>query len=505
MNKIIIFDQNNKSIIPLFLIFIFCFSLVFSRFVADLIVSLTSIFFLLFFVKNKEYSFLKVKLYLCFFIFWLYLIFNSLLSYVPIESLQTTLPYIRFLFFIIFLNIFFKNKKYKFYLLVSFLLLYLALFIDTLFEVYEHSSIVHYRASSFFGRHLILGSFISKTFAIIIYLIFDLNLKKKYFLHFLVLIISGILVYLSSERTSLICFIGISLFSILYFQKKNIFILLFLFVFSFSAIAFIYPQPLKRIYYHTVDQFFENNKLNFFSFRHQLHYLTAYNIFKSDKLLGAGTKSFRFLCAKDEYSVEEYILENKKISAPFNGFFFILKNNLINYVYFVSEDLYKNLDLKTNYEINKNISILELKILSSDYRDKENFLIYKYNDNFYVNFFGNKNGEYLKKGQNLLAFNEHKNGCNTHPHNFYIQAFSEIGIIGAAFLICFYMFSITNLIKCIRARFVSKLNNELILYANFFIVLFPLLPSGNLFNNYLSLLIYLPLAFINLWPLKSRS
>jgi hypothetical protein len=186
-------------------------------------------------------------------------------------------------------------------------------------------------------------------------------------------------------------------------------------------------------------------------------------------------------------------------------FFFILKNNLINYVYFVSEDLYKNLDLKTNYEINKNISILELKILSSDYRDKENFLIYKYNDNFYVNFFGNKNGEYLKKGQNLLAFNEHKNGCNTHPHNFYIQAFSEIGIIGAAFLICFYMFSITNLIKCIRARFVSKLNNELILYANFFIVLFPLLPSGNLFNNYLSLLIYLPLAFINLWPLKSRS
>ena len=510
MNKIIIFDQNNKSIIPLFLIFIFCFSLVFSRFIADLIVSLTSIFFLLFFVKNKEYSFLKVKLYLCFFIFWLYLILNSLLSYVPIESLQTTLPYIRFLFFIIFLNIFFKNKKYKFYLLVSFLLLYLVLFIDTLFEVYEHSSVVHYRASSFFGRHLILGSFISKTFAIIIYLIFDLNLKKKYFLHFLVLIISGILVYLSSERTSLICFIGISLFSILYFQKKNIFILLILFVFSFSAIAFIYPQPLKRTYYHTIDQVFENDQFNFLSFRHQLHYLTAYNIFKSDKLLGAGTKSFRFLCDKDEYSVEEYILEKKKISAPFSGFFFQSKNNLINYVYFVSEDLYKTLDLNTNYDINKNISILELKISSPHYREvflnyREEFLMYKYNDNFYANFFGNKSGEYLKKGQNLFALNEFKNGCNTHPHNFYIQAFSEIGIIGAAFLICFYMFCVTNLIKCIRVRFVSKLNNELILYANFFIFLFPLLPSGNLFNNYLSLLIYLPLAFINLWPLKSRS
>jgi hypothetical protein len=510
MNKIIFFDQNNKSIIPLFLILIFCFSLVFSRFVADFIASLTSIFFLFFFLKNKEYSFFKIKLYLCFFIFWLYLILNSLLSYVPIESLQTTLPYIRFLFFIIFLNIFFKNKKYKFYLLVSFLLLYLALFIDTLFEIYEHSSITHYRASSFFGRHLILGSFISKTFAVIIYLIFDLNLKKKYFLHFLVLIISGILVYLSSERTSLICFIGIALFSILYFQKKNIFILVILFVFFFSSIVFIYPQPLKRIYYHTVDQVFENNKLNFFSFRHQLHYITAYNIFKTDKLLGGGTKSFRFLCDKDEYSVEQFLLKKKTISAPFNGFFLYSKNNLFNHAYFVSEDFYKILNLNANYDINKNISILELKISTPHYREiffnyREEFLFYKYNDNFYANFFSNKNGDYLKKGQNLFALYEFKNGCNTHPHNFYIQAFSEIGIIGAAFLICFYIFCIINLIKCIRARFASNLNNELILYANFFIVLFPLLPSGNLFNNYLSLLIYLPLAFINLWPLKSRS
>ena len=219
MNKLIFFDfKNNKSIIPLFLIFIFSFSLVFSKFIADLIAVLISIFVLFFFIKNKEFSFLKVRLYLWIFIFWLYLIINSLVSYVPFESLKTTLPYIRFLFFIIFLNFFFKKKKFKFYFLVSFSLLYLALFIDTLFEVYKHSSVTHYRPSSFFGRNLILGSFISKTFAIIIYLIFDLNLKKKYFLHFLVLIISGILVYLSSERTSLFCFIGISLFSILYFH-----------------------------------------------------------------------------------------------------------------------------------------------------------------------------------------------------------------------------------------------------------------------------------------------
>ena len=507
MNKLIFFDfKNNKSIIPLFLIFIFSFSLVFSRFVADFIAVLISIFVLFFFIKNKDFSFLRVRLYLWIFVFWLYLIINSLVSYVPLESLKTTLPYIRFLFFIIFLNFFFRNKKYKFYFLVSFSILYLALFIDTLFEVYEHSSVTHYRPSSFFGRNLILGSFISKTFAIIIYLIFDLNLKRKYFLHFLVLIISGILVYLSSERTSLFCFIGISLFSILYFQKKNIFTLLVLFIIFFSAIVFAYPNPLKRIYYHTVDQVYENNKFNFFSFRHQLHYLTAYNIFKENKLLGAGTKSFRFLCDKEEYSVTEFILEKKRVYAPFDGFFFQSKNDAGNAAYFVSDDLYKNLDLNAYYDINKKISILDQKISSSDFGLIQNkILIYGFPDKFLFDFFGNKNGEYLKKGQNLLLIYEFRNGCNTHPHNFYIQAFSEIGVIGAIFLICFYIFCIINLLKCIKDRFSSKLNNELILYANFFIILFPLLPNGNFFNNYLSLLIYLPLAFINLWPLKSRS
>ena len=506
MNKLIFFDfKNNKSIIPLFLIFIFSFSLVFSKFIADLIAVLISIFVLFFFIKNKEFSFLQVRLYLWIFIFWLYLIINSLVSYVPFESLKTILPYIRFLFFIIFLNFFFKKKKYKFYFLVSFSLLYLALFIDTLFEVYEHSSVAHYRPSSFFGRNLILGSFISKTFAIIIYLIFDLNLKKKYFLHFLVLIISGILVYLSSERTSLFSFIGISLFSILYFQKKNIFTLLFLFLFFFSAIVFTYSNPLKRIYYHTMDQVYENNKFNFFSFRHQLHYLTAYNIFKSNKLLGAGTKSFRFLCDKEEYSVREFISEKKRIYAPFDGFFFQSKNDAGNIAYFISDDIYKNLNLDAYYDINKKISIIDQNLPSSFVPNKNEILIYRYPNKFLSDFFGNKNGEYLKKDQNLLLIYEFRNGCNTHPHNFYIQAFSEIGIIGAVFLICFYIFCLINLLRCIRDRFSSKLNNELILYANFIIVLFPLLPSGNFFNNYLSLLIYLPLAFINLWTIKSRS
>jgi hypothetical protein len=237
-----------------------------------------------------------------------------------------------------------------------------------------------------------------------------------------------------------------------------------------------------------------------------LHYLTAYNIFKPNKLFGAGTKSFRFLCDKEEYSVREFISDKKRIYAPFDGFFFQSKNDAGNIAYFVSDDLYKNLNLDAYYDINKKISILDQKFPSSDFAPNKNeILIYRFPDKFLSDFFGNKNGEYLNKDQNLLLIYEFRNGCNTHPHNFYIQAFSEIGIIGAVFLICFYIFCLINLLRCIRDRLRSKLNNKLILYANFLIVLFPLLPSGNFFNNYLSLLIYLPLAFINLWTIKSRS
>jgi len=504
MNKLIffIFEKKSQQIIILLSIFLFSFSLVLSRFVADFILTLTSIIFLLFLMQNREYSFLKERLYLWIFIFWLYLIISSLLSYVTIESLKTTIPYIRFLFFIIFLNILFGKKKYKFFFLTSLLLLYLILFIHTLLEVYQHSSVVHYRPKSFFSNP-ILGSFISKTYAIIIYLIYDLNLKKKYFLHFLVLIISGILVYLSSERVALFCFVGIALFSILYFNKKNILIFLTLLIFFFSTTIFIFPNPIQRIYYHTIDQVFENNNVNFFSFRHQLHFLTAYNIFKSNKLFGAGVKSFRFLCDENKYSVEGYIKEKIETTyAPFDGFYLVSEEDYYK-IYLITKNLINKLNLNKISSNQEKIFVIEQYLKEETFNYLELYFAKTPHNHYFYNF-GNKFGDYVQKGQPLFISYEFKNGCSTHPHNYYIQILSEIGVVGALFLIFFYFFCTKNLLKCIKDRFTSNLNNKLVLYANFFIILFPLLPSGNFFNNYLSILIYLPLAFLNLWSLKSR-
>ena len=56
------------------------------------------------------------------------------------------------------------------------------------------------RVSSFFGEELILGSFISRTVAIPLYLIFNLELNKKITHYIIIITISIILVTISAEE-----------------------------------------------------------------------------------------------------------------------------------------------------------------------------------------------------------------------------------------------------------------------------------------------------------------
>ena len=87
--------------------------------------------------------------------------------------------------------------------------------------------------------------------------------------------------------------------------------------------------------------------------------------------------------------------------------------------------------------------------------------------------------------------------CSTHPHNTYLQILSEIGIFG--FLIIFFFF-IKTLYENIKIIIFSKnLNNIDMCYyflnLGIIINLFPLIPSGNFFNNWLSLIMFYPLGY----------
>ena len=89
--------------------------------------------------------------------------------------------------------------------------------------------------------------------------------------------------------------------------------------------------------------------------------------------------------------------------------------------------------------------------------------------------------------------------CTTHPHNFYFQVLAENGLFGFIFLILIFFYVTFLILKEFWLRNIrnKKLSGDyaLIILIGIFINLWPIAPSGNIFNNWLSILIYLPVGF----------
>ena len=85
--------------------------------------------------------------------------------------------------------------------------------------------------------------------------------------------------------------------------------------------------------------------------------------------------------------------------------------------------------------------------------------------------------------------------CPSHPHNFYFQLLVETGVPG--FLIIFYVFFF-SFFKVFKSSFLKIDTNEyeFFIYLSVFINLWPIAQTGNFFNNWISILSYLPVGFL---------
>ena len=94
--------------------------------------------------------------------------------------------------------------------------------------------------------------------------------------------------------------------------------------------------------------------------------------------------------------------------------------------------------------------------------------------------------------------------CASHPHNTYIQILSETGIIGFLFLLivfsyfCFYVAK--HLILKIKGKYYFT-DFEICILSGIAIYLWPLIPTGNIFSNWLNIIMLLNVPFM-IWSRK---
>ncbi len=101
----------------------------------------------------------------------------------------------------------------------------------------------------------------------------------------------------------------------------------------------------------------------------------------------------------------------------------------------------------------------------------------------------------------------HYYSCTTHPHNTYVQLLSETGLIGFSFGIILFFYYAFKMFSHLKGALFKKqylfTDFQICILASILITIWPLAPSGNFFNNWLSVVYYYPIGFF-LWSIKKN-
>ena len=95
---------------------------------------------------------------------------------------------------------------------------------------------------------------------------------------------------------------------------------------------------------------------------------------------------------------------------------------------------------------------------------------------------------------------ENNDGCSTHPHNTYIQILVSNGLIGFSLLVFALLFIIREIFVCRnKINSLKEFNkyeiSKAVAISAIFVNIWPIVPSGNFFNNWLSMIYFYPIGF----------
>lgn len=312
-------EKSNKVLINLIIASIIPF-LIWGSFVPDLIVSISTIFFLYYVIKKKNFYYFFNKPFIIFFCFCIYCIFLSIfVAEETLLSFESSLFYFRIGVFSCFIwYLVDKDKSILTYFYYALVLCFSALVIDGYFQFFTGANLFgleinNVRVSSFFGDELIMGSYLSRLFPLL-FALFLVKPKQKFEKYFigLLLILVDVLIFLSGERSAFF-FLNLSTVFIILLIKDYKKFRLATFLIAILCITFLSLNSnlSDRVFKDTVKDmgflsYKTEKKLNFFSSKHDSLYRTAYNMFKNKPILGHGPKIFRIKCDDKNYATGKY-------------------------------------------------------------------------------------------------------------------------------------------------------------------------------------------------------
>jgi len=280
---------------------------------------LIDISFVVLLLIKKDYSFITNKSFRLLILLYLYLIFNTFISYDFYLSAPRNFGFIRMIILFLAINYFFNVKFFFKKIFLLWTLFFLIILIDVFYEAYNGPNILGFispyekRIVSFFKDEPIVGGFIGAFFLILIG--FYANEYNKYKILISTISIIFILsILITGERSNFLkSFFGIIVFYFFYkeFSLKFKSLIVILLVLCFS-ISLFNSNFLQNRFIHQIKKIVIDKEGNDY-FRLQKSGLEVAN---EKKFFGVGNKNYRIAtCIDQEKALKERVYFRKYCST----------------------------------------------------------------------------------------------------------------------------------------------------------------------------------------------